>query len=100
MNQARPWVKFDRFGLLVERLQVGGGRRSFSAYRIEWRGRWSIDFSDWSLSRRTGENAWSQVGPAFRCGLCHAWTLGCKAHWFCGLCSACDAWAEDLAVRG
>jgi hypothetical protein len=55
------------------------------------------DWCDWSLSRRKsfsdGGRCWVQVF-ALRCGLCKRWALGCKDHWFCGMCEDCRYFTE------
>jgi hypothetical protein len=58
-------------------------------------GPWQIDTSDWSLARRDDEslNHWRHLF-ALRCITCRALTIGCKSHWFCGLCESCRVVVE------
>ena len=62
------------------------------AFGYEW------DWRDWSLSVNEPyegrNNFWRQLF-SLRCSLCLAWCAGCREHWFCGLCDACRASAED-----
>jgi hypothetical protein len=62
-------------------------------------GRWQWDTADWSLSRRDLEAkppVTSYIGIfAIRCCVCHRFTIGCKDHYFCGLCESCRSRTED-----
>jgi hypothetical protein len=62
--------------------------------------RYEFDSHDWSMSRVTerwpdGKPKTSKHIVAFRCASCGKPTLGCKDHWFCGLCEPCRAECED-----
>ena len=60
-----------------------------SRFRI---GRIVIDLRDLSIGRKTG--SFTHEWFALRCG-CGDLTLGCKHHWFCGLCESCRQSYED-----
>lgn len=64
------------------------------AFGFEW------DWRDWSLSHRDKSeprgNFWRQIF-GLKCGTCLRWSLGCRTHWFCGMCESCRADFEDEA---
>jgi hypothetical protein len=35
------------------------------------------------------------MGWSLRCFTCSRWSLGCRDHWFCGLCERCRVRIED-----
>ena len=53
---------------------------------------------NWSLSRQKAEGDTRVFDQLFalKCGLCNRFTLGCKCHYFCGLCEPCRHEVEDV----
>jgi hypothetical protein len=72
-------------------LEHGDAEVTFQLAGLSW------DWRDWSLSRRQRQsNVWHQLF-AFRCVICLRWCLGCKDHWFCGICEECRVRMEGEA---
>ena len=66
---------------------------TLTVWRLQW------DTSHWSLAWRVAPldaptRHYEQVF-ALCCMRCHALTLGCTLHWFCGLCRACHVGLDD-----
>jgi hypothetical protein len=88
-----------------------GNNRAYRHYREVNLGPFQWTFWDWSLSYRRAEG-WNPTLPdltgddrvdavtvhqqlfALRCATCGGWTLGCREHWFCGMCPSCKAHLE------
>lgn len=51
-----------------------------------------IDTYDWSLGIKRQRNQLTIIDLIFslRCAECRRFSLGCRDHWFCGMCRDCE----------